>query len=229
MKLYHCIQGTSEWAELRCGIPTASQFHRIITPKGAPSKSAEMYMFELIAERISGEPTVGFTSHWMDRGSELEIDAVNFYHFITGRQTEKVGFITDDSGSFGASPDRLVEDIGLLEIKIGKPSTHVGMLLQNGSAYEEHRIQAQGQLWVAEREWNDLLAYNPALPPALYRVEREESFIRLLRTAVATFCEVLEANYQMLVDRGIGRPNQKAPPPSITELLKESLIEINKH
>ncbi len=221
------IQGTSEWAQLRCGVPTASQFHRIITPKGVPSKSAELYMFELIGERLSGEPTVGFTSHWMDRGSELEKEAVDYYSFITGNETEKVGFVTDDQKRYGASPDRLVGSDGLLEIKIGKPSTQIAFLLNNGSAVEEYRIQAQGQLLVAEREWNDLLAYNPSLPPALHRVEREEGFLRLLETALVRFSEVLEANYQMLLERGIGRDTGKAPP-SVSDLLKQSLIELNR-
>lgn len=221
------IQGTEAWAQLRCGVPTASNFHRIITPKGVPSKSAETYMFELIAERISGEPTVGFTSHWMDRGSYLEQEAVDFYSFTTDLETEKVGFILNDARTAGASPDRLVGENGLLEIKVGKPSTHIGLLLQNGAAYEEHRIQTQGQLMIAEREFNDLLAYNPGLPPALCRVEREDRFIKMLDAALKTFCEVLEANYQVLLERGIARPYTKAPP-SVTDLLKQSLIELNK-
>lgn len=225
--IHNVVQGTPEWAQLRCGVPTASQFHRIITPKGAPSKSAEVYMFELIAERLTGEPTVEFTSHWMDRGHELEEEAVNFYTFTTDMETEKVGFILNDAGTVGASPDRLVGDRGLLEIKVGKPSTHIGLLLKSGSAYEEHRIQTQGQLMVAERDWNDLLAYNPGLPPALCRVEREEPFIKMLDAALRTFCEVLEANYQLLLERGVAKPYQR-PAPSITDLLKQSLIELNK-
>ncbi len=221
------IQGTSEWAELRCGIPTASQFHRIITPNGEPSKQSEVYLYELIAERILREPTVGYTSHWMDRGSDLELEAVNYYEFLNDCSTEKVGFILNDAKTAGASPDRLVGDPGLLEIKVGKPSTHIGLLLKSGKAYEEHRIQTQGQLLISERDWNDLLAYNPGLPPALYRATREEPFLKMMNTALQTFCEVLEAQYQSIIQRGIDKP-RRGTVPTIMDLIRKSLIDLNK-
>lgn len=231
MKVYRdLIQGTSAWAEARCGIPTASQFHRIITGTGKPSSSADTYMYELLAERITGEPTVGYTSHWMDRGSDLEAEAVNFYSFTRDLDTEKVGFITNDDGSIGASPDRLVGDVGLLEIKVCKPSTHVAYLLGDKSTYKEHKIQTQGQLWIAEREWNDLVAYNPCLPPALVRVERDEEYIKTLSAAVTAFSELLEQQYALLAEMGLTvRPEQPVRTPSLVELLKQSLIEINRN
>lgn len=227
MKVFDVIQGTPEWAQLRSGIPTASQFHRIITPSGEPSKMAEMYMFELLAERLLGEPTVEYTSHWMDRGSEFESEAVNFYEFTTDTETQKVGFILNDAGTVGASPDRLVGENGLLEIKVGKPSTHIGLLLKSGKAYEEHRIQTQGQLMVAEREWNDLMAYNPGLSPVIYRVEREEKFIRMLDAALKAFCEVMETQYRVLLERGAQKPFKRSTP-NLVEILKQSLVELNK-
>lgn len=227
MKVFDVIQGTPEWAQLRSGIPTASQFHRIITPSGEPSKMAEMYMFELLAERLLGEPTVEYTSHWMDRGSEFESEAVNFYEFTTDTETQKVGFILNDAGTVGASPDRLVGENGLLEIKVGKPSTHIGLLLKSGKAYEEHRIQTQGQLMVAEREWNDLMAYNPGLSPVIYRVEREEKFIRMLDAALKAFCEVMETQYRVLLERGSQKPFKRSTP-NLVEILKQSLVELNK-
>src|SRR5437773_403061 len=102
------VQGTEEWALLRCGLPTASQFHRIMTPGGMDSKMATIYRFELLAERLTGEPTVGPTSHWMDRGSALEAEARSFYEMTTDMDTEKIGFVTNAAGTVGASPDCLV-------------------------------------------------------------------------------------------------------------------------
>lgn len=223
------IQGTPAWAELRTGIPTASQLHRVITPKGAPSKSAEAYLFELLAERLTGEPTVGYTSHWMDRGSDLENEAVAFYHFTQDCETEKVGFVLNDSGTIGASPDRLVGDDGLLEIKVCKPSTHLGYLLQAGSAYEEHKIQTQAQLWITDRKWNDLLAYNPSLPPALYRVGRDEEYINKLAIAVTAFSRTLEAYSEDLLKRGWMKQPERYPATSQQDLIqamRESLASL---
>ena len=226
------VQYTPRWEELRCGVPTASQFSRIITPSGKPSKSAEMYRFELIAERLLGKPTEdAFKSHWMDRGSEMEADAVAFYELERDMDTIKVGFVTNDKGTIGASPDRLVGENGLLEIKIGKPATHIAYLLQDGSAYEEHRVQSLGQLWVAEREFNDLMAYNPGLPPVIHRANRDEAFIKLIAQEVEKFSEELERQYAICVERGWGvkpaRPHRSEQDQLIDDL-KASLRELNR-
>ncbi len=227
MKVYaDVIQGTAEWLELRAGIPTSSEFDRILTPKtGKPSSQAEGYMFRLIAERLMGHPVIEFMSRWMDRGSEMEAEAVTYYEFQRDVTTQKIGFLTNDSGTVGSSPDRFVNDEGLLEIKVPKESTHVGYLLKH-HVDAEYWPQVQGQLWISERQWVDILSYHPEMPPALIRVERDEAFIKMLSAAVTTFSEVLEANYQLLLERGIGRQEGKALP-SLEALLKESLIAIN--
>lgn len=229
MIIHDCVQGSSEWLALRAGIPTSSEFDKIITPKtGRPSGQAENYMFGLIAERLMGHPRIEFMSHWMDRGSQMEAEAVHFYEFQRDVETVKIGFITNDAGTVGASPDRSVGEDGLLEIKVPKEHTHVGYLLKH-HVDAEYFPQVQGQLWISGRQWADILSYHPEMPPALIRVERDEAFIRMLAAAVTTFSEVLEAHYQLLIDRGLGRKQAGYPaPPSITELLKQSLIEVNK-
>lgn len=202
MILYRDIQqGSAAWLELRAGIPTASNFHKILTPTGKPSTSAEGYLHSLLAERMLGRPLVEHVTMWMDRGRELEAEAVDFYSFTRDQDTERVGFITNDAGTIGASPDRLVGDAGLLEIKVPKESTHVGYLLK-GRVEQEYMPQIQGQLWIAERQWIDLLAFHPELPPALVRVDRDEEFIARLATATTTFTEWLEAMSRQLVDKG---------------------------
>jgi hypothetical protein len=194
--IHYCAQGTSDWFNLRAGIPTASCFDKIITPGGNPSKSAEPYMFRLLAERIMGHPVEEFTSRWMERGSGMEAEAVNFYQFQRECETEKVGFVTNLAGTIGASPDRRVHDNGedgLLEIKVPAEHTHMSYLLQSGSAYEEYRVQVQGQLWVTGAKWSDVLSYHPELPPALMRIQRDEKFIEKLSAAVTAFSGVLDA------------------------------------
>ncbi len=227
-KLYKQVtQNTTEWREQRAGIPTSSQFHRIVTPKGKSSKSADMYLFELLAERLTGELTWSASTNYMERGHDLEADAIKLYRFTREAETEPVGFVTNNEGTIGASPDQLVGENGLLEIKVPKPATHIGYLLQSGTAYEEHRTQTQGQLWITEREWNDLLSYNPALPPALYRVERDEEHIADIARELAAFSQRLEALYAELVAQfeWVHPPAQREK--SIADLLKDSLREIN--
>lgn len=229
MIIHDCVQGTPEWAWLRAGIPTASNFDKILTPGGkkgepAPSKSAPGYMFKLLAERIMQHPCQEFMSHWMDRGSQMEAEAVSFYELQRDCDTTKIGFITNDTETIGASPDRLVDTNGLLEIKVPSEGIHVGYLLQAGSAYEEYRVQVQGQLWIANREWTDVLSWHPEMPPALIRIERDEKFIRLLSAAVEAFSVELERMSEELQARGwMNRPKPKAHVTTASELMKEAL------
>lgn len=207
MKVYRdVIQGTTEWAALRTGIPTASNFSRILTPGGKPSRSAEPYLYELLAERMTGQPTVGYTSHWQDRGSRLEEEAVHFFEFQTDLESEKVGFICDDAETIGASPDRLVNEDGLLEIKVPMPGTHAQYLLKK-SVDQDYYVQAMGQLMVSGRQWIYVMSYNPAMPAALIRLERDEAYISLLSAAVTTFSLELERQSALCIERGWLQPS----------------------
>jgi hypothetical protein len=206
MKRHDVIQGTPEWLALRAGIPTASCFDQIITPKGKASSQAERYLHTLLAERIMGHPVTEFVSTWMDRGQQLEAEAVAYYEGIREKDTTKIGFLTNDDSTIGASPDRFVGDDGLLEIKVPKEHTHVGYLLTR-SVDSAYYPQVQGQLWISEREWIDIMSYSPEMPPCLIHVERNEPYIDMLRAAVKTFSEELERISVELRARGWIRGN----------------------
>ena len=181
-----CIQGSPEWTNARLGIPTASQFHRIITPKTMkPSSSASGYVHELIAEWVLGFPLDNDGSLLMERGQEMESEAVRWYELERNCDTESIGFCLRDDGQVGCSPDRLVGADGGLEVKCPSPKVHVGYLLAGVS--EEYRCQVQGQLWITGRKWWDLLSYHPDMPPALVRIERDEAFISALSESVDSF------------------------------------------
>lgn len=190
-------QGSAEWQAARLGIPTASRFDNIITPKKlTPSSQAKGYMCTLLAERYLGYPVEEFTSEWMERGKELEPEAAKAYAFATGRELEQVGFILDDSRRWGCSPDRLVKGGGLLEIKCLSASNHVAALL--GHYDNEYMAQRQGQLWVAEEPWVDLFFFNPAFPSHLVRCGRDPQFIDALSRYVPAFCDDLERAWEQL-------------------------------
>ena len=228
MKLYSCQQGSSEWLNLRAGIPTASAFDNILTPGGEPSKSAERYLYTLLAERLMGHPITKHVSMWMRRGSEAETDAVQFYEFQRDVETVPVGFMSNDGGTIGASPDRLVGDDGLLEIKCPSEYIHVGYLMQEGSHYDAYRVQCQGQLWVSERQWVDVVSYHPEMPMALVRIERDEQFIDSLAAAVTAFSHALEEQFAILVERGWVKEQKPAPAPRLSRIMADALIEVQK-
>ena len=204
MIVHNCIQGTREWLNLRAGIPTASEFGRITSAhqirvaieKEKPVKlleGSETYLNELLAERMLHEPQTKAVTMWMQRGSEHEAEAVSYYEMARGVDTEVVGFCTNDEGTIGASPDRLVGEDGLLEIKVPSPAIHVGYLRSADGAGDDYRIQAMGQLWITGRQWVDIMSYNPGMPEALVRFERDEVFIGMLAGAVTEFTARLDA------------------------------------
>lgn len=197
MKVIPCQQGTQTWLELRGGIPTSSRFADIITPTGKPSGSVTRYMHELLAERLMGRPLIGYQSIDMSRGKDLEPEAIAYYEFTHDVTVKRIGFITNDEGTIGCSPDGLVGDLGLIEAKCPSEHVHVGYLLRK-PVDKAYRVQLQGQLWLCEREWVDNLSYHPDMPHALVRVERDEKFIKLLAGAVTSFSMDLEAAWEKL-------------------------------
>lgn len=191
MLIHDVHQGTTEWLQIRAGIPTASSFDKIITKSGKPSAQAEQYLYRLLAERMIGRNIVEHVSYWMDRGNQMEAEAISYYEGIRDLDTVRVGFVTNDECTIGASPDRLVGGDGLLEVKCPAEHTHVAYML-NRSVDEKYYPQIQGQLWVSGRAWVDILSYHPEMPPALIRVERDEKFITALAAAVTAFSAQLE-------------------------------------
>jgi hypothetical protein len=192
MIIHDVAQGTPEWLSLRLGIPTASEFHKIITPaKGDLSKSARKYAHYLVAEAVLREPLESLDHlQWIERGKLLEPQAVQQYEFTYDVETRAVGFITTDDGRMGCSPDRLV--VGQrrgVEIKCPAPQTHIGYLLDGMDT--DYKPQVQGQLLVAELEIIDLYSFHPAMPPVLISTERDEPYIAKMRTALDDFCDMV--------------------------------------
>ena len=198
MRIHGVQQNTFEWLKIRSGIPTASEFDRIMTKGGEKSKStqskqAPAYMNELLSERLMGHPTQQKSTKWMERGQELEGDALAYYEFQRGVSVEKIGFVTNDAGNIGCSPDCLVGNDGLLEIKCPSEGVHVSYLLEDVGAADQYKHQTQGQLWITGRKWVDIVSYHPEMPSALYRVERDHEFIELLSLHVSVFVNCLES------------------------------------
>ena len=150
-------------------------------------------MHRLLAEWWTQPPWESETTVYMDLGKTREEEAVRLYEHTTGRETQEVGFCTTDDGQIGCSPDRLVGDEGLLEVKCPLPSTQVGYLL-HGELPTEYTLQVQGQLYVTGRAWCDFLSYFPGLPPLLLRVRPEPTVQAALKKQLDIFCADLAFN-----------------------------------
>ena len=186
IEILNCEQGTDEWFLARAGIPTASQFATVMASGrgGGESKTRAKYMRQLAGEIITGKPMEGFTNAHMERGHAMEPEARDLYSFATDTAPQQVGFIRN--GQKGCSPDSLVGTNGMLEIKTKLPDLLIECL-ERDDFPPEHRAQCQGALWVAEREWIDIVVYWPEMPVFIKRAYRDETYISNMAAAVETF------------------------------------------
>ena len=207
MKFEPIEQRSDAWYAARLGKPTASQFNRIIQPgRAIKSASYDLYMSELIAERIFKRPMGKDISdrtavRW---GVEHEDEARNALEERIGI-IERGGFMTDDAigwdgkpGRYGCSPDGLQIKGNyreLIEIKCPYeiPRHVCNVLFGPGN---DHRAQVQGQLLISGYDVAHFWSYHPDCPPAYLRVQRDDPFIRALDSLLDRFCDELEENYQ---------------------------------
>jgi len=186
IEVFNMPQGSDEWYEVRRGIVTASEFGTLLMQGrgGGDSKTRRTYMLKLMGERLTGDPMYRYTNDHMERGHDQEPAARELYAFQADVEPQAVGFIKN--GSVGCSPDSIVGDDGMVEIKTKLAHLHLDVLL-GGTVPTEHMAQIQGQLWVAERQWCDFVSYCPKLPLFVKRVERDEAFIERIAKAVDLF------------------------------------------
>jgi hypothetical protein len=204
MNIYDFEQGTPEWFAARIGIPTASLFSKLVTPKtGKKSSQAQGLIYKLLDELRTGHPSDDFGgTEWTIRGNQLEDEAVNFYEFETGNKTEKVGFITDDNHTWGCSPDRLVNDDGILEIKCPAGWTHIENLLRD-DIDPIYKPQTQGQLIISERDYCDWMSYHPEMPPKIIRVKKDIEFCKVLEESKDELSDMIYNAFIKLTDMGL--------------------------
>ena len=192
MPIYHDVaQYSEEYNRLKLGIPTSSNFHKIITPQGKASRQWREYACVLIAERILHHRIEFYNSPAMERGLIVEAEAADWYEFDQDVTVQRIGLITDDEHTMGCSPDRLVGDEGLLEIKAPLPQTQVEYWI-SGELSQRFRPQLQGQLYVSGRSWVDILCWHDVLPKLVVRIEPDEKFIAVLDHELQIFNHFIE-------------------------------------
>jgi len=188
-----CEQRDESWFAEKAGRPSTSQFGEIITPGGAPSKQATKYLYTLAGERLIGQKAESWQNAAMARGVDLEGEARQFYEVVNDVEVKQVGLcFADEQKRFCSSPDGLVGEDGLLEIKCPTLPVAVEYLL-NGTLPNIYLPQCQGQLFVTGRKWVDFLSYYPGLKPLILRVYWDNVFIVKLKRLLDDFCDELDA------------------------------------
>ena len=185
-------QRTEEWFAARCGKVTASRVADIIAKiKTGPSASRENYLAQLVCERMTGKPAESYSNAAMQWGTEQEPFARAAYEAAKDVLVEEVGFVSHPTiENAGASPDGLVGEFGLVEIKAPQSSTHIQTLLDQ-KIPEKYIIQMQWQMACTKREWCDFVSFDPRMGDGLQlfikRVEYHPMYVAELEKEVIYF------------------------------------------
>jgi putative phage-type endonuclease len=193
-------QGTPEWMSERAGRVTASALANVLMKKDAAGY--QNYLAQLLCERLTGQPTETFKSAAMEHGNETESQARAFYELETGLTVAECGFVAHPSISWtGASPDGLVGNEGLVEIKCPQPAKHIKNLM-GGTIDRGYVLQMQWQMECTERKWCDFVSFNPSFPEHLKisvrRVEADTKLQGEIRAAVVAFLADVDVKLEAL-------------------------------
>ena len=196
-------QRTEVWYASRLGKVTASRVAYIVAKtKTGYSASRAKYMGELLCERLTGSRGDTYQNAAMVWGVNTEPQARVAYEAALGELVEEVGFIPHPTiGMAGASPDGLVGEEGLVEIKCPNTITHIDTLLSI-AVPQQYMTQMQWQMACTDRNWCDFVSYDPRLPENMqmfiHRVERDDKMIAELEGEVVKFIEEMESKIELL-------------------------------
>ena len=206
-------QGTREWLEARLGIITASNAHLLLVngkSKHGLGAGAVTYVYQLIAERFRGYSDDSFNGNeHTERGHALEPIVADYYQKLSGVTPHSMGIVLNHADSVGydvgASPDRLVGDVGGLEIKtrLGKLQAE---LLCNQEIDKSHLVQVQFNLWVTGRDWWDYVSFCPDMPLFVKRFYPDEQMHKQFEIKAKAFYQLLDDEMAKMIGVNHVRP-----------------------
>jgi len=192
-------QRTDEWLQARAGKVTASRFKDVIsrTAKGLPTADRTRYLWQIVTERLTGQPVQMPDAAPLRWGRENEDAARTAYLFTSSAKLTETGFVAHPTLACGASPDGLLSDesdpdgmFGLIEIKCPW-NTQVHLETWLNGMPEDHQAQIQGQMWLTGRTWCDFVSFDPRMPADLQlyvqRVKGDPEFQARLEREIISF------------------------------------------
>ena len=202
-------QGSDEWFAARLGKVTGSCFQKVLSGK----QTAATYKMELISERLTGRSAPQISSKALEWGTALEEKArFQYSMFLLDKGDERASQITQlgfvdhpDVIGAGCSPDGLVGDDGVIEIKCPYTQKNHLRTLLSGEVPREYVAQCQGAMWVLGREYCDFVSYHPhfddMLELCVVRLERDDAYIASLCSSVQKFLDELDVDIEQLKER----------------------------
>lgn len=204
-------QGSPEWFEARAGIPTASEFSALVTPKTRKISTGDgvrTYRMQKLAERWMGRAVGEFVGSFaMEQGKILEDEAIPAFALETGLTGRKVGFVVSLCGRFGCSPDLLLDDGSGCEAKCPRPETHCAYLLA-GRCPDEYFAQVQGAMHVTGAAHWWFASYARGFPMLIVKIPRDDAYQATLGEALDTFCIDLDRDFAAMATLNGGPPKR---------------------
>ncbi|EJF82923.1 lambda exonuclease family protein [Candidatus Bartonella washoeensis] len=203
-------QRTAEWFQARLGKVTASNVYNVLnkTAKGLPTSKYEDYKMKLITERLTGEISQSYTTPAMQWGIEHEEDALKEYEFIYDTNVTRCGFVQHPKMEMaGASPDGLIGEDGLIEVKCPQSTSHLRFFMYD-EIKPEYIAQMQFQMACTGRKWCHFMSYNPqfvgrstGLRMKIKRIFRDEKHIEEINKAVESFLAEIEQDMKQILTK----------------------------
>ena len=196
-------QGSEQWHQLRLGKVTASRVADILAQtRTGPSASRQNYLIELALQRSTGTIEPSYTNTAMEWGTQTEPQARVAYEVETGNFVDQVAFIDHPTiANFGCSPDGLIGDDGLIEIKCPNSATH-WEYFKAKKPPQKYVTQIQTQLCVTGRKWCDFVSFDPRMPERskllIVRVPRDDAFIAEIEEKVKQFLSEVEVEVNLM-------------------------------
>lgn len=200
------VQGTEDWHKMRLGKVTASRVADVVAKtKSGYAASRANYLAELVLERLTGNRTEGFTSAAMQWGTDQEPFARQRYEFANECEVIEVAFVDHPRIDMtGASPDGLIGDLGLVEIKCPNSATHLETL-KTGAVPARYVTQMLWQMACTGRTFCDFVSFDPRFPAEhelfIQRVHRDEARIAELEAEVVAFLAEVASDIEALEAR----------------------------
>lgn len=196
MIIHNCEQRSAIWFNLRLGKVTGSNAHKLTT-----KAKFESYYYELLAETITRNVTEGHINDAMQWGIDNEPKAAEWYMNHTNQDIAECGFIEHDTSIFGCSPDLLIGEDGMAQIKCPTSKNH--LYYRDNGPDKEIIYQMQWEMFVAERQWNDFISFDPrciGLEGHIQRIYRDEKIISELLSKAEEMQDKIE---MFLFENGI--------------------------
>lgn len=199
-------QGSQEWLLERAGKVTASRIADMMArTKSGWGATRANYAAQIVAERLTGTVSEGFSSPAMRHGTETEPEARRAYEFFVDCDVQQTGFVPHPTIAMtGASPDGCVGTDGMLELKCPNTATHIDTLL-SGTIPDRYIKQMQWQMACCGRAWCDFASYDNRMPERMRlfvkRVPRDDEMIAMLEAEVTAFLAEVDDTVTQLLNR----------------------------